>query len=667
MRLKNGLSGTLARRSMVFVMAIVLALLPILGNYTPAQAAIVSLNGVAPPVTVVAGANVTVRISPDRSRVRYSFDNFATQSECVDPGGGYFDVVTPSTVGTHTLYVRYYSSITNCNNNNPGYPDDTLANSINTVLTPNAVMPVAANPDLVPECGIDIILVLDESGSIQLGNLTDEVRTSAIEFVTGLSGTGTYVAVAEFDTGARRAQIDSTGNGGGGGASYTIAFQNIDADYVTDFSAYMNNTADPGVDARGYYIGSIGSDDYTNWEGGFQQVLAIGPRAGSGRQPLVIHFTDGDPTAVGANPGTVVGTSRVGESLAQSFDESNAIKDSTGGDGMTSHIFTVGYPNPRLNEGNVKTVAGPQSWPAEPNLGRADYIVKSPDDNLGDIFRGFVTQLCGVTVAVEKYVDDTNTADPADVGVDPNWVATQGWEIEGTATLDVAGAPVPQATDYSWEFPVQTGSGTVSADTNATGRVNFSLQYIAVNGSGAIDFVGTENPTLAQDDLYYLPRHQLPGGAHRHHTRLRSRRKDIYAQQFAEIDSCRMRLLQRAQTVDRNRRGLRRRQSEFQHCSCHRRYDERRYTGPGDACLGVSIVYGNVALGGLAERSLPVLPPSIYTHYELPKFKRRMPVDYDARTRTRHLRTGQWRRNANCVAARRNLRSDHYDQPGPAF
>ncbi|MDG2273182.1 MAG: hypothetical protein P8L39_12830, partial [Halioglobus sp.] len=52
------------------------------------------------------------------------------------------------------------------------------------------------NPDLVQACGLNVLMVLDESGSI--GNNADDVQDAFTAFVDALKNTSSSMAVAEF-------------------------------------------------------------------------------------------------------------------------------------------------------------------------------------------------------------------------------------------------------------------------------------------------------------------------------------------------------------------------------------------------------------------------------------------------------------------------------------
>jgi hypothetical protein len=58
----------------------------------------------------------------------------------------------------------------------------------------------ATNPNLPPRCGINVMLVLDRSGSIASSGATETVRDATRAFLAALSGTGAAVSITDFST-----------------------------------------------------------------------------------------------------------------------------------------------------------------------------------------------------------------------------------------------------------------------------------------------------------------------------------------------------------------------------------------------------------------------------------------------------------------------------------
>ena len=94
----------------------------------------------------------------------------------------------------------------------------------------------APNPDLTKACGLDVLVILDESGSIATSNATDDVRRAFTAFVDSLNNTGSSMAVIEFSTVARLPSI-----GGLPGGEY-ITITNSTSQ---DFEDYIDRRLQP--------------------------------------------------------------------------------------------------------------------------------------------------------------------------------------------------------------------------------------------------------------------------------------------------------------------------------------------------------------------------------------------------------------------------------------
>jgi hypothetical protein len=141
------------------------------------------------------------------------------------------------------------------------------------------------NPDLPAGCGLDVIFVLDESGSIvgigqDAEDISDQVRAAASTFLNALVDTGSRVTVVEFNSAARN----------------PIPFTTVTPETIaTIFDPYLIAGVDGSPDDDYYDPEDYGSSDYwTNWEDALEEVQAI--NTASGVAPLVVFFTDGNPT-----------------------------------------------------------------------------------------------------------------------------------------------------------------------------------------------------------------------------------------------------------------------------------------------------------------------------------------------------------------------------------
>jgi hypothetical protein len=325
-----------------------------------------------------------------------------------------------------------------------------LVVSLLSSLLPTVALAAVANPDLVQACGIDVILVLDESGSIvgagSADDISQQVRDGANALIGALADTGSHVAVVEFNSNARTPIGWTEVTSGGGG---TIA---------TTFQPYLAVDGNTTPESSQYDPEDYGSSQYwTNWEAAFIAVAALQGTAPTGNPPLVVFFTDGNPTAYYSPTGTVgtVGNLVNNAATATALSEGALAADVVKGNG--SHIFVVGLPNPSVTTSNVVAISGPDAYDGT-NFSTADYTTSSVDDLVDDL-RDVAFQLCAPSLTLTKWVDGVKAAD---------------WEFSGTVTITESGQ---DADGYDWVSPV-TGAAssegtTQSATTGTDGTVLF--------------------------------------------------------------------------------------------------------------------------------------------------------------------------------------------------
>src|SRR5829696_8848026 len=111
-------------------------------------------------------------------------------------------------------------------------------------VPPERAIPID-NPDLVAACGLDIHMVLDESGSV--GIHAGVVRRAFNAFTSALNNTGSRIAVSEFST---VADLPLTG------AARTTYTTVTDATRADTFGPYITDGYQP--------------NGATNWEDGLR-------------------------------------------------------------------------------------------------------------------------------------------------------------------------------------------------------------------------------------------------------------------------------------------------------------------------------------------------------------------------------------------------------------
>jgi hypothetical protein len=204
------------------------------------------------------------------------------------------------------------------------------------------ITPPAKNPNLPPKCGINVMLVLDESGSIAQSGATQAVRDATRAFLNALKGTGSDVSIVDFSTQAQRP------------VPYTTV---TDATMASVFNPYINNQYNP--------------NGWTNWEDAFHEVKVAndaGPVA-----DLVVFITDGDPTARNTDSGGVVDNLTEGEveAMRRAQKEADLVK------GQGSHVFALGVGaavTKETSERRLTAVSGFDEFPGA-SFEVADYTL----------------------------------------------------------------------------------------------------------------------------------------------------------------------------------------------------------------------------------------------------------------------------------------------------
>jgi uncharacterized repeat protein (TIGR01451 family) len=294
------------------------------------------------------------------------------------------------------------------------------------------------NPDLNTACGLNVSLVLDDSGSISSSE-GDLERSAASTFANALVGTPSTLKVGVF---ADRGQGVASGGG---------------------LTSVLNNIVfrDPALYTAP--ISGAGSGG-TNWDDGLEVIR----RSNGGPGNLVVFITDGDPTYRNAttpdghnDAGNQTlagnGSSVSTDNLNNAISEANAIK--AGG----AHMFGIGVGLTDANsEQRLNDVTGDDELTLDgsgnPNIsfGTADYTITNDFTGLGKVIKAFVRDLCAPSVNVTKNLQLANgTTVPAG--------ASDPWNF--TATV----SPTP----LTWQSPAGASGATASQDTDSNGGASF--------------------------------------------------------------------------------------------------------------------------------------------------------------------------------------------------
>ena len=281
------------------------------------------------------------------------------------------------------------------------------------------------NPDLTKSCGIDIELILDESGSVS--NFKGNVQSAFRAFTSALNNTGSRIAVSEFSTVARLPLP------GAANKAYTTV---TDATQRDIFEPYISTNYNPS-----------GS---TDWEDAFRVGRYFLPRPNPNKPHLVVFITDGDPNEiiredqVTYNPGNTNTNQNEYErkvpladsevtSAANTAAKDRAVPNANAIKAQGSHILTVAVGNGLNNAqslARIIDVSGPDVFSGTGTFNIAtDDVYRVP--NFADLeaaMRQAAFQLCAPSITVRKLLDltpDPNTPNDRVPGED--------WDLTATA------------------------------------------------------------------------------------------------------------------------------------------------------------------------------------------------------------------------------------------
>ena len=311
----------------------------------------------------------------------------------------------------------------------------------------------ATNPALPQRCGINVMLVLDRSGSI--GENAENVRIASRAFLNALSGTGSHVSIVDFSTNAARPVAYHLVTGevqpDGTGATGTIE---------SEFEPYLKD--------------KYRSDGWTNWEDAFTEVKAANDEAGKPEFPngrladLVVFITDGDPTARNTDDGDTVTNLVEGEveAMRRAAEEADVVK------GQGSRVFALGVGaavTKPTSARRLTAVSGFDQYPGTP-FKSADYTLVKQFDQLAQALREIVAELCGAGISVTKYVDEG----------DGEYVADGGWDF--TARVSVPGG-------FRWILPENETGESATATTGDGGIARFLWRPTNLDATSTVEIV----------------------------------------------------------------------------------------------------------------------------------------------------------------------------------
>ena len=404
-----------------------------------------TLNGatsVSTPPGGVMSAKLDVSISgtgAQWSGTQYGF-NEPNPTTCVDTdrretsGSETFNVTAPASPGNYAAQFRARAN-SDCSGEQSNVL--TLPKVEDPPKPPDAVRVTtpAPNPNLAPRCGINVMLVLDESGSVK--PYVNDVRNAAKAFIGALSGTGSKVSIIEFSTSANR----------------PVGYTTVTSDTIAStFNPYIDKQYNP--------------DGWTNWEDAFQlthQANVQGPVA-----DMVVFITDGDPTARNNPPNQPITGLTEGDSVAlgKAATEADLVK----GDG--SHVFAVGVGSAvtkPTSATRLTAVSGTDQVPPA-DLEKGDYTLVQNFSDLAAALAQLATGLCQSSVTVTKLVDNLDGK---------GYQAKSGWNFTTSVSMS--------AGTFEWITPLpKTPATPRSAATGADGTASFQWKPSSATATSTV-------------------------------------------------------------------------------------------------------------------------------------------------------------------------------------
>ena len=311
------------------------------------------------------------------------------------------------------------------------------------------------NPDLAASCGTDVILVLDESGSIASAGAIGQVESAVVAFVDGLNGTGSRMRIVEFATNARDATLEPAPNG-------NAAFQEVNDAFATKVDTYLAAGGEAGL-SYNYNPGVGSGQQNTNWEAGLFEAAnpAAQPPIGTGTgAPLVVFITDGNPNTIGT-----AGTSTPNNGGGSNASRDAAIEEIEALQGAGNHVLSVAVGN-AFSDGaayeRLKNITEPNTtyldvWEGTGPLDirKTEVVGVQSFDALENALREVVFALCAPSVSINKI----NQAGAAV----PNWP----FSLSVEELTDPAGGNPVGSEPFVWVTP-SAGSTTAPSTESRT-------------------------------------------------------------------------------------------------------------------------------------------------------------------------------------------------------
>ncbi len=270
-----------------------------------------------------------------------------------------------------------------------------------------------ANPPRPTACGLDIVLVMDSSGSVSAAQL-NQMRTAFINFVNAfLPNTPTQFAVVDFDTQA-------------------FVLQGFTSNVALLTSAINTPT----------------SGGFTNWDDALYDARNLFPHR-LDKPDMIVFASDGNPNYRYGHLGQGAASTSTSNALAAAVAEANIAKKAN----IRIETFAIGSG---ITLSNLVAISS------------ADAVTSTGFDTLAQSLANLAVQLCGGTVNVTKLLD----AD-GNLGTTGDRTAGIGWTFSTVVDPPDFSTPASGMTDGSGQISFFVDHG---ADLSAVLDIVETLQ-----------------------------------------------------------------------------------------------------------------------------------------------------------------------------------------------
>ncbi|MGH1561951.1 prealbumin-like fold domain-containing protein [Mumia sp. DW29H23] len=304
------------------------------------------------------------------------------------------------------------------------------------------------NPAPLQQCGLNVALILDLSGSVTAPQLV-QLKGAADTFTNSLVGTPSQMALFSFSTGSPA--LGATQN----------------------FPGLTSVATQAGADAFKARYQAWTAGGGTNWDRG----LAV-PAQANPTYDIAVVITDGNPTYY-SQPAEGPGNFTRIREMENGVFSANAMK------ARGTRVLAVGVGagvSDTATGQNLRAISGPVQYNGT-NAATADYYQVANYAVVGAALRQLALGECAGSLSVVKQIvgPDGNIADATPGGA--------GWTFDASTTTPNVTLPTPSATtdaSSAVNFPITFGGGTTSGAIQITEEEQDGSDLFPVNGANGV-------------------------------------------------------------------------------------------------------------------------------------------------------------------------------------